>query len=145
MEIEILKMTLFDLDEITPILSTEFDDFWNINTLKGELKNQNSTYFIAKNQNEIIGFGGIWRSIDDVHITDIVIKKTFRGNGIGSLLLEKLIKTSKSEKFKSITLEVNNKNTIAQKLYLKYNFKEVGIRKNYYNGTEDAIIMTLEI
>lgn len=137
-------MTLVDFDKISPILSSDFDTFWNKHVLKSELENPSSTYFVAKNKFEIVGFAGIWRSVDDVHITDIVVKKDFRNNGIGSLLLEKLIEVAKEENYKYITLEVNNKNTIAQKLYLKYNFKEVGKRKNYY-GTDDALIMTLAI
>lgn len=144
MEIDIFKMTLSDFEEISPILSSNFDDFWSINTLKGELENPSSSYFIAKINKEIVGFAGVWRSVDDIHITDIVVKKDLRNHGIGSLLLEKLIDLAKLEKFKFITLEVNTKNTLAQKLYLKYNFKEVGIRKNYYK-TEDAIIMTLNL
>ena len=41
---------------------------------------------------------------------------------------------------KKITLEVNINNTIALNLYKKFNFKEVAIRKGYYNGI-DAILM----
>lgn len=144
MGINICEMTFEDLELLSLTLSSDFDEFWSYSTLKNELENPNSLYFVAKLENNIIGFGGIWKSIDDVHIMDIVTAKKFRNQGVGSLLLEKLIDITKQEKYKYITLEVNNKNTIAQKLYLKYNFKEVGRRKNYY-GTEDAIIMTLPL
>ena len=137
-------MTISDFNSISPFLSSDFDNFWKPETLKSELKNPNSTYFIAKQDEEILGFAGIWRSVDDVHITDIVVNKSFRNAGIGGLLLEKLIGLAKKEKYKSITLEVNDANTIAQKLYLKYNFRKEGLRKNYY-GQNDAIIMTLYI
>lgn len=135
-------MTLPDLDSISNILTYEFDDFWNYNVFKSELENENSKYVVAKLNNEIIGFGGIWFSVDDIHITNIVVKKTYRNQKIGSLILNTLIDMCKNKVQKSITLEVNSNNILAQKLYQKFGFKIVGIRKKYYNNTEDAIIMT---
>lgn len=92
-----------------------------------------------------MAFGGIWKTIDDIHITNIVVKKTSRKKGIGSLLLKKLIELSLLEKPLSITLEVNANNIPAIKLYEKYGFKKVGLRRKYYKNTDDAIIMTLYI
>ena len=137
------NMTISDLDNIKDILYTDFDDFWSYNIFKSELENENSKYIVAKLNSEIIGFAGIWQVMDEAHITNIVTKKNFRNLGIGSLLLEKLINICKNqENINSVTLEVNEDNIIAQKLYEKFNFKNLGKRKNYYNG-KAAIIMTL--
>lgn len=141
--LKISNMTISDFENISPTLTSDFDDFWSCKTLYSELNNPNSHYIVAKIHTEIVGFAGIWKSVDDVHITDIVVKKDFRKRGIGSLLLQKLISISKELKFKELTLEVNSNNEPAQKLYLKFGFKELGIRKKYYNNTDDAIIMTL--
>lgn len=137
------KMLISHLEEIKDILSTEFDDFWTYSVFKSELENPNSQYFVAIRNNEIIGFAGIWKAIDDIHITNIVTKVSKRHLGIASMLLEKLIEVSKAEKVNSLTLEVNESNTYAIKLYEKYNFKKIGLRKNYYAQNENAIIMTL--
>lgn len=143
--IQIHKMTIQDLEQISNILSTEFDDFWNENLLKSEIKNPNSKCIIAKLNNEIVGFACIWKAVDDIHITNIVVKKIYRKQGIGSLLLKELIEISNKENVNSITLEVNSSNLPAQNLYEKYGFKVLGRRKKYYNGTEDAIIMTKDL
>lgn len=144
--VEISIMNISDLELIKDILLTDFDDFWSYNTFKSELLNPNSKYIIAKKNNGIIGFGGIWKSVDDVHITNIVTSKNFRRQNIGSMLLSNLIDLAKAEKdITSITLEVNSVNIPAQKLYEKFGFKVVGIRKKYYNNTDDAIIMTKEL
>lgn len=134
-------MNLGDFQEIEPVYNLEFDDFWKPQNLKSELQNVSSKYIVAKENGEIVGFAGIWYSVDDAHITNIVVRKSYRNKGIGSLLLEKLIELAKPKT--SLTLEVNTKNEIAQKLYLKYGFKNLGIRKKYYDGIEDAYIMTL--
>ena len=144
--LEISEMTLLDLETIHDIIISDFDDFWSVSTLKSELQNSNSKYIVAKLDNDIVGFGGIWKAVDDIHITDIVVRKAQRNNGIGSAILAKLIELSKGdENIKSLTLEVNSNNTTAQKLYEKFDFKKVGLRKKYYNNTDDAIIMTKQL
>ena len=145
MNLEIYNMTDYHLSLIKYILIDDFDDFWTYDVLQEELNNPNSEYFVAKLENNILGFAGIWKAVDDVHITDIVVKKSNRQTGIGSKLLEKLIQTAKSQNFNSITLEVNEHNQPAINLYLKYGFKNVGFRKKYYNNKDNAIIMTKEL
>ena len=76
---EISIMNLSDLNEIKSILDTEFDNFWNYNIFKSELENPNSTYFIIKQNSQIIGFIGILKIFDTAEITNIVVKKAFRG------------------------------------------------------------------
>lgn len=66
----------------------------------------------------------------------------FRHKRIGTLILNSLIEMCRNQLQKSITLEVNANNIPAQKLYENSGFKTVGIRKKYYNNTDDAIIMT---
>lgn len=139
----ISPMTLEDFNQIAPVLKIEFDDFWNEHILKEELQNKNSHYYVAKRGDKIVGFAGIWKAVDDVHITNIVVRKSERQHGIGSALLEHLIEEGKKmTDIQSITLEVNEKNKAAIGLYTKYGFQNLGIRKNYYNIGENAIIMT---
>lgn len=94
---------------------------------------------------EIVGFAGIVKIIDEITIMNIVVKKAKRNLGIGSALLEKIIKFSKEQNAISITLEVNVHNLSAIALYQKFGFKQVGLRKKYYHNTDDAILMTLSI
>ncbi len=138
---EITEMTLEDFYQIEPIFNKEFDDLWSTQNLKSELNNLSSKYIVAKEHNTIVGFAGIWYSVDDAHITNIVVRKNYRHQGVGSKLLECLIKMAKIKD--SLTLEVNTNNINAQSLYTKYGFKNLGIRKKYYNNTDDAYIMTL--
>lgn len=142
--IKITEMTFEDFEKIKDVLQTEFDEFWNSNILKSELENALSKYIVAKQEEQIVGFAGIIILPDDVEITNIVTKKNERKKGIGKLLLDKLIEMA--AKFeKDISLEVNEKNEVAINLYKKFGFKEVGIRKKYYNGYDNAIIMTKKL
>ena len=140
-KIKILPMTNEDIDFLSTNLNSDFDDFWNINNLKNDFSNLNSTYLIARVENEIVGFAGFLKICDEANIMNIVTKKNKRNLGIGSKLLENLILYAKNQNCKSITLEVNEHNNIAIHLYEKYNFKRIGLRKKYYNNTDDAILM----
>ena len=78
-DFEISIMNLSNLNEIKSILESEFDNFWNYNIFKSELENPNSIYFIIKQNSQIIGFIGILTIFDTAEITNIVVKKSFRG------------------------------------------------------------------
>ena len=146
MDLKIEIMTLDDLNSIQPVLFTEFDDFWSYSTFMQELKCDNSYFVVAKNDcDEIIGFAGLKVVFDEADIMNIVVKKSFRHNGLGSILLEHLINYAKSSNIKTLHLEVNEHNLSAICLYDKFNFERIAIRKKYYNGENDAIIMSKKI
>ena len=143
-KIKISKMNLEDIDLIAPNFETEFDKFWNINNLKNDFNNSNSTYFVAKIDNEIVGFAGFLNICGEANIMNIVTKMNKRNLGIGSKLLEALISSAKEQNCINITLEVNEHNNPAIHLYEKFNFERIGLRKKYYNNTDNAIIMDLK-
>jgi len=144
MDIQIEKMTKKHLEQIKDILQEQFDEFWNSRVLDRELDNPLSEYIVAINKEEVVGYAGLWQAIDEGHITNIVTKKDKRGNNIGTKMLEKIIDIAQKKELESVTLEVNEHNENAIKLYEKYIFKKNGKRKRYYNNVDDAIIMTLK-
>ena len=92
---------------------------------------------------DIAGYVGLWFQGNEAHITEIAVREKLRGNGIGELLLIGSIRIAMEHGSTVLTLEARVSNFIAQRLYEKYGFKEVGIRKNYYSDNrEDAVIMT---
>jgi [ribosomal protein S18]-alanine N-acetyltransferase len=93
----------------------------------------------------IAGYGGLWLTVDDAHITTIAVDPTHRGRGVGELLLNALIDHAFELHARMLTLEVRVSNTTAQRLYLKYGFQPAGTRPRYYtDNNEDALIMWTE-
>lgn len=91
----------------------------------------------------IVGYVSVWYQGDEAHITEIAVRGSFRGNGIGELLLIGSLRAAVEYGSHVMTLEARVSNFIAQRLYEKYSFKSVGIRKGYYSDNrEDAVIMT---
>ena len=145
MNYRIEKMSLDDCTRLSQNLLNDFDDFWTPSSLMTELKNENNYFIVAKEDDIIVGFAGMLVNIDYTEILNIVVHNDFRRKGIAQLLLDSIIEYTKQLQKNSITLEVNEQNTAAIKLYVKNDFKEVGRRKKYYNNTNDAILMTKEL
>ena len=139
---EIFTMTLEDLEQMKDTLYSDFDNFWSYNVLKQELENKNTTYIVAKESDEVVGFAGLSTCLDEATLNNIVVKKSHRNRGIGGELLEALIEFCSELSMKTFTLEVDTENEPAIHLYEKFGFKNLGIRKKYYNNSRDAFIMT---
>ena len=75
--------------------------------------------------------------MDNIDLLSIFVSNNKRCQHFGSKLMKHLINEVKNQ---TITLEVSTKNNEAINLYKKYGFKEVGLRKNYYEDS-DAVIM----
>ena len=139
---EIFTMTLEDLEQMKDTLYSDFDNFWSYNVLKQELENKNTTYIVAKENDEVVGFAGLSTCLDEATLNNIVVKKSHRNRGIGGELLEALIELCSELRMRNFTLEVDTENVPAIHLYEKFGFKNLGIRKKYYNNSRDAFIMT---
>ena len=91
----------------------------------------------------IAGYVSVWYQGDEAHIVEIAVRESWRGNGIGELLLIGSLRAAVEYGSHVMTLEARVSNFIAHRLYEKYSFKSVGIRKGYYSDNrEDAVIMT---
>ena len=129
------------VDNVFNKLEKDFTDVFKNRNIKQEFSNNPFTiYFILFINKKIIGFLNINKLYDKVEIININILKEYQKRGYSKLLMSELIAFTEENKIENITLEVNKENFIAINLYKKYNFKEVAIRKGYYNGI-DGILM----
>ncbi len=76
----------------------------------------------------------------------LAVSDAWRGRGLGELLLLDLLFAAYTHNAQLATLEVRRSNTVAQALYAKYRFVEVGVRRRYYrNPPEDALLLTVDL
>ncbi len=136
-------MTTEHIKDVHKIEEDCFSIPWSEKSFYDELtKNKMAIYIVVKENNEIIGYGGMWHVINEGHITNIAVKNEYRRKGIGSKIIDELINIAKEKEMIGITLEVRTSNNIAQNLYKKKGFIIEGIRKEYYDDNkEDAILM----
>lgn len=141
------RMYLEDLDQVMEIEPKAFGSHhWTRNNFAQELSNNLATYLVAENTDkEIVGYGGTWIIIDEMHITTLGTNPDYRRKGIAEAIIVAFIDFAIKEKVKGITLEVRLSNIAAQKLYEKYGFQRQGIRKRYYEDNhEDALLLWTE-
>ena len=93
-------------------------------------------------QDNIIGYIFTHKIDKDVQILNIAIDTAYQHKGHGNRLLSYFM--DQLDEDISIILEVRKSNFPAINLYLKYGFSELGIREEYYNDGEDAIVMKRE-
>jgi ribosomal-protein-alanine N-acetyltransferase len=145
---QITRVTLetMRMDDIPRVLVIEQQSFrtpWPRDAYTHELnENRLAAYLVAKTEEGIVGYGGMWVILDEAHVTTIAVDPAYRGQHIGERLLLGLIDAALGRGARWMTLEVRRSNDVAQTLYKKYGFREIGVRKGYYSDNrEDAIVM----
>lgn len=146
MIITIKEMTKSDPPLFARIDKECFAVPWSEKAFEDEYKNDIAIYFSAECSGECVGYIGFWNVSGEGDITNIAVRKSFRRIGVGSKLIEAVIKKAKDIGISILTLEVRSSNISAQSLYKKYGFEVIGTRKGYYSDNgEDALIMTKTI
>ena len=112
------------------------NSFINYEYINNEYKNNPFFKLLVIEEESIIGYLYYSDIYERIEINQIEVDLSYRNKGYGSKLIKYLIDNTN----KSITLEVRIDNNPAISLYKKFDFKEVSIRKNYYNGV-DGILM----
>lgn len=139
------EMSENDLDGVMEVEKESFSTPWTERLFFDELNNPHTVYYVCVDQDEVVAYGGLWHVLDEGQITNIAVKKAYRRRGVGTMLLEKIIDYANEHEIKKLELEVRAGNTPAIKLYEKYGFYGVGLRKGYYkNPAEDAILMDMD-
>lgn len=135
------RMLETDIDEVSKIENEVFIDPWPIRFFKEDLNNENAKYYLLKDNEQIIGYAGLWFMFENCDLVNIAIKKDKQGQGLGKKLLKLVIREAIKEKCEFMHLEVRKNNTKAYNLYKKLDFIETRVRKAYYEDGEDAIDM----
>ena len=90
----------------------------------------------------LVGYGGFWHILDEIHISNIAVHPEYQRKGLGRILLIHLLEEAITRKASKAALEVRRSNIAAQSLYDAFGFRIVTVRKNYYSDEgEDALVM----
>ena len=132
--------TINDLNKIYYIEKKVFNDYWSIDLIESELKDQeHSDVSVFEINKKIIGY--IFQRIifDDNHIINLAIDIPYQHKGYGRLLLMNILEKDKNDT--NVFLEVKEANLPAIKLYIDLGFEEVDRKDRYYSDGSNAIFM----
>lgn len=146
-DFRIRKMARDDIDDILQIEELCYGKHhWSKDSFLIELDNKISSYrTILNEENKCVGYMGIWKIVNEAHVTNLSVHPDYQNRKLAHRLLLSSIDECYDDKIKFITLEVRVSNVKAIHLYEKFGFKSLGVRKKYYqDNNEDALIMWSE-
>ena len=134
--------------DIEAVLGLEHDLFgeeaWSRQMLEGELAEQPRSryYLVAADDGLVTGYAGLLVAAAQADVLTIAVAADRWGRGTGSALLEALLAEAARRGCTEVFLEVRTDNMRAQQLYRRYGFRQIGIRKGYYQPSgADALVM----
>lgn len=143
--LQIEPMSFADIEQVSALDEKCFPTPWSESAYITEVHNQSAFYVTARVGDLIVGYAGAWLIMDEAHITTLGVDPEYRGQKIGERLLAVVLREAIRRGIERSTLEVRRHNRVAQRLYRKYGFQPVAVRKGYYtNNNEDGIVMWVE-
>ncbi len=143
--IEILRMEASHAEAAAEIEKEVFSMPWSREAFVDSLKNPDVFYLAAMVQGELAGYCGFFQSFEEAEITGVAVAPAWQSQGIGSRMLEELIRRGEERGVSRYILEVRRSNEKAIGLYEKYGFERAGLRRGFYEKPkEDALIMILD-
>lgn len=139
----IRKMKVEDLHVIEEMENILFTSPWKYEDFLYEInENAFSHNYVVEDDNEIVGYVGLWIMYDQSQITTIGVHPNHQRKGIGQMMMNRMIEESINHQCVTMSLEVRVSNIKAISLYEKNGFEKVALRKNYYEDNhEDAYLM----
>jgi ribosomal-protein-alanine N-acetyltransferase len=136
-----------DVGELLVIEESQFPEPWTKRILLDEIENEETRrYTVAVEKRRIVGYLGVMFVLEELHVNTIGTLPQEEGRGIASSLLDEAWADAHERGLKRATLEVAVSNKRAIDLYYRYGFRPVGVRKNYYEkSNEDALILWADL
>lgn len=144
-EILVRHATSADIDAVFAIECDSFADAWTRSSFEFLLTSDVHVFAVAALGDRVVGYA-VWSVVPpEGELCDIAVEGSMRGQGIGGRLIGDFFGYARDRGIGSIYLEVRRSNEGAARLYEKFDFHPIGVRKNYYSSPrEDAIVMCRE-
>ena len=148
--VELRRMRWWDIPGVILLEHAAFpDDAWSVGMFWSELAEAATRYYLVAEeyqdgtgQPRLIGYAGLLAGVGEAEVLTIAVDPGREGRGLGAVLLTELMREAARRDCADVVLEVRVDNDRAQKLYRRFGFEEVGVRKGYYQPMGiDALVM----
>jgi ribosomal-protein-alanine N-acetyltransferase len=132
-----------DVDAVVAIEAEAFSSPWSRETFLGLIDRPGLELLVLDDREAgVIGYAVLWCILDQGELANMAVKPSFRGRGLGAFLLSRVLETARERGIETVYLEVRVTNERALRLYSRFGFSEVGVRRAYYeHPKEDARVM----
>jgi ribosomal-protein-alanine N-acetyltransferase len=147
MSVRLRPMRSGDLPAVLALEEELFaPDTWTAAMYRDELSRPDTRmYLVAEDDEQLVGYAGLIAYDDEAHVSTIAVAPSRQGEGTGSRLLDALLEEA-DRRSPVVILEVRADNELAQGLYRRRGFTEIGRRRGYYQPSgADAVVMRREL
>lgn len=130
-----------DVHRINYLGKKIISNFTIVNNISKDMESDLKEIFVYEDENEVIAFVLLNKLEDQIEILDIIVDEKYRNKKIATNICEYIFSIYNLNCY----LEVNVNNYYAIKLYEKFNFKIINVRKKYYQNNDDAYVMERKI
>jgi ribosomal-protein-alanine N-acetyltransferase len=137
-----------DLPEVLAIEQVAYEFPWTHGNFLDSLRAGHSAWSMRDSSGSLIAYAVMMMVLDEAHLLNLTVAPACQRFGFGWRLLEAMAENARGYGARTMLLEVRPSNTAAQKMYARYGFLRIGIRRDYYparEGREDAIVMRVSL
>ena len=134
-----------DLEACLALDALALNGLWTRTQWTAELEDPRRPCLGLRNGDGLIALACGWLVADELHITAVAVDPQQRRQGLGSKVLQALLKEAAGEGAQHATLEVAASNEAAQALYAAAGFRTAGVRRAYYRNGDDALIQWIRL
>lgn len=140
-------MARADVRRVVEIETEAFTSPWQEDTFAGLLDRPGVELLVLEDESTgIVGYAVLWCVVDQGELANVAIVPGRRGQGLGRLLVGRVLDVARARGLTRVYLEVRSSNQRAARIYEDFGFREVGVRRDYYDQPrEDARILMLEL
>lgn len=107
-----------------------------------------SSWVVTDTLGEVLGYALMSMAVGEAHVLNLCVAPEHQRQGIAEFIMKHLLMVARAGAVTLVLLEVRVSNRPAQKLYEKFGFARIGVRKAYYpaaNGREDALVLGFDL
>ncbi len=133
-----------DRDAIAAIERDLYPFPWTRGNFSDSLQAGYSTWTLRQDDSELLAYAVMMLAVDEAHLLNLSVARAHQRKGLGWRMLDWMCMRAREYGAKSLLLEVRPTNVQAHRLYARYGFQKIGLRRDYYpaaGGREDADVM----
>lgn len=136
-------MAAEDISQVETIEKQLFSLPWSEKSFLDALRTPENVYLVCEEDGVIAGYCGMWTVFGEGNITNMAVSPDFRRRGIAEQLMNEMERLGRDMGVDVFFLEVRESNDAARGLYEKTGYKNIGVRKRFYERpVEDAVVMS---
>jgi [ribosomal protein S18]-alanine N-acetyltransferase len=137
-----------DLDDVVAVEQQIYPFPWTRGNFADSLRSGYSGWVLRDSQGTLQAYAIVMFALDEAHLLNLSVAREVQRAGLGWRTLEWMAEVARGHGARTMLLEVRPSNPAAIRLYERYGFQHIGVRRGYYPahaGREDAVVMRITL